>query len=106
VENALGFGQKEQTEEKSAMGNSFYRKEGLDFLCFQRPGTQYGKFADLSSAGHQTRSQFYQTGSSFSESMSKQVKGERRVKPVELIYGNKMKPLLAAMWYDRAKKIN
>ena len=28
------------------------------------------------------------------------------MKPVELIYGNKMKPLLAAMWYDRAKKIN
>ncbi len=34
---------REPTEAQKQMDQSFYRKEGLDFLYFQRPGTAYGK---------------------------------------------------------------
>ena len=35
----------EETKHDPAMAQSFYRKEGLDFLSFQRPGTAYGSEA-------------------------------------------------------------
>lgn len=48
------------------MGQSFYRKEDLDFLYFQRPGTAYNNPAAFgkdskadSMMGTATRSQFF-----------------------------------------------
>ena len=44
VEKALGYSQEEskdsgRDQENPGMQNSFYRREGLDYLSFQRPGT-------------------------------------------------------------------
>ena len=45
------------------MEQSFYRKQGLDFLSFQRPGTAYGSAAFQAAGnipmGTQTRSGFF-----------------------------------------------
>ena len=45
------------------MEQSFYRKQGLDFLSFQRPGTAYGSAAFQAASnipmGTQTRSGFF-----------------------------------------------
>jgi hypothetical protein len=45
------------------VGNSsFYKREGLDYLCFQRPGTMYGSFMDKMPVGTDTKQGFYETG--------------------------------------------
>jgi hypothetical protein len=79
------------------MGQSFYRKEGLDYLYFARPGTAYGSFAQDSKAaqmmGTQTRSQFFkQSGSGFA-------------KPIEMIKSKSLSSdLLQQLWFERAEK--
>ena len=80
------------------MGSSFYKKEGLDFLSFQRQGTMYGSFIDKVAGGTQTKSGFYDTKTALDKG--------KKIKPLEMIYGQKVKPLLAQMWFDRAQKIN
>lgn len=61
------------------MNQSFYRKEGLDYLYFQRPGTAYER--DLNQSvmmGSSTRSNFFDpTGS------------EKKLKPLELVQKSK-----------------
>ena len=56
----------ENKEDAQKMSSSFYKKEGLDFLYFARPGTAYNNpaaFGQTSKAmgmmGTQTRSQFF-----------------------------------------------
>ena len=41
------------------MGQSFYRKQGIDFLNFQRPGTAYGSAAFQQAAMSSTAASFY-----------------------------------------------
>lgn len=36
----------ENSERNQVMSQSFYKKEGLDYLYFARPGTSYGRFGD------------------------------------------------------------
>jgi hypothetical protein len=43
------------------MTSSFYQKEGLDFLYFNRPGTAYGNFG-MTKMGTQTRAAFFMGG--------------------------------------------
>ena len=77
VERALGIQPEERAEEEKRdpqMDSSFYRKEGLDFLYFQRPGTAYGSEAFMKGAGMGTA-----TRSGFFDSRSKVIK------PVEVI---------------------
>lgn len=62
------------------MSESFYRKEGLDFLYFARPGTAYGNpeaFGKTSQGmmGTATRSQFFAGAGS----------GVNSLKPIEMI---------------------
>jgi hypothetical protein len=54
----------ENSEEQQKMGESFYQKEGLDFLYFNRPGTAYGSFGatQQNMMGTQTRAQFFMGG--------------------------------------------
>lgn len=80
------------------MGSSFYKKEGLDFLSFQRQGTMYGSFIDKMAGGTSTKAGFYDTKTSLDKG--------KKIKPLELINGAKVKPLLAQMWFERAQKIN
>jgi hypothetical protein len=50
VENFFGVAKEEEkkydenSEQNQVMSQSFYQKEGLDFLYFNRPGTAYGSF--------------------------------------------------------------
>lgn len=78
--------------EESKMEQSFYRKEGLDFLYFQRPGTAYGKQA-FNAAGTATRSGFFDA--------SQQLKV---TKPVEML-ASKKPSLVQQLWFERANKI-
>ena len=61
VEEAIGL--QPEKEETQQMDQSFYRKQGLDFLSFQRPGTAYGSAAFQAASnvgmGTQTRSGFF-----------------------------------------------
>lgn len=57
------------------MNQSFYTKQGIDFLYFARPGTAYGPGA----------SNFTSTTSGFYDAQTKQVK------PVELIKSKSQK---------------
>lgn len=84
VAQALG-----QEESKEPMQQSFYRKEGLDYLYFQRPGTAYGKDA-FAAMGTATRSGFASEG--------------KCVKPLELIT-SKNTSLVQQLWFARAQKI-
>jgi hypothetical protein len=54
----------ENKEDNQKMSDSFYSKEGLDFLYFNRPGTAYGSFGATQEKmmGTQTRSQFFMNG--------------------------------------------
>ena len=63
------------------MGQSFYQKEGLDFLYFNRPGTAYGDpnafgGTKMSAMGATTRAQFFRGGEA-GNSVS--------LKPIELL---------------------
>jgi hypothetical protein len=84
------------------MSKSFYQKEGLDFLYFQRPGTAYnnpaafGKDSEnkvMSMMGTATRSQFF-SGSSGA------------MKPIELIKSrqHKQSSVLQTLWQERANR--
>lgn len=46
------------------MEQSFYRKQGIDFLNFQRPGTAYGSQAFMQAAANSTATSFYSKGGS------------------------------------------
>lgn len=61
------------------MNQSFYSKEGLDYLYFARPGTAYGSFNQTNSAfGTSTRSGFLE-------------KGTKVIKPIEMIKAKNVK---------------
>jgi len=52
--------EEEKKEDPTAtMGQSFYRKQGIDFLNFQRPGTAYGAAAFQQAAANSTSTSFY-----------------------------------------------
>lgn len=86
-------GPEEESKADPAMGQSFYRKEGLDFLSFQRPGTAYGQDAFMNmTMGTATRSGFFQD------------KQQKIVKPIESM-SSKNKTLLHKLWFSRAQKI-
>ena len=76
------------------MNQSFYTKQGIDFLYFARPGTAYGP-------GAFQQQNFTQTTSGFYDAQTKQVK------PVELIKSKSQKPnaLLTQLWFERAEKV-
>lgn len=85
------------------MSRSFYTKEGLDFLYFQRPGTAYnnpaafGKTSEnkiMSMMGTSTRSQFFSGGASSA------------IKPIEMIKSRTQKQgsLLQTLWQERANR--
>ena len=78
------------------MTQSFYKKEGLDFLYFNRPGTAYNDpnaFAKPDMMGTATRSQFYQGGA------------KQSVKPIEMIKSKTSgNTLLQQLWSERANK--
>jgi hypothetical protein len=76
------------------MSQSFYRKEGLDYLYFARPGTSYGRPGDQSeSMGMTTRSQFFGASGTL-------------IKPIEMIQSRSMKQhsIITHLWFERAKK--
>ena len=58
----------------------------------------YGSFVDKVAGGTQTKSGFYDTKTSLNK--------VKKIKPIEMINSSKMKPLLAALWFERAEKIN
>ena len=79
------------------MEQSFYRKQGLDFLAFQRPGTAYGAAAfqaagNAAAMGTQTRSGFFDAKTN-------------TVKPFEMMESRKAKSILSQLWFTRAEKI-
>ena len=64
VAEALGHSAETDEESKDpAMDQSFYRKQGIDFLSFQRPGTAYGSAAFQQAALSSTSTSFYNKGS-------------------------------------------
>ena len=82
------------------MGQSFYQKEGLDFLYFNRPGTAYGDpnafgGTKMSAMGPNTRAQFFRPGGDSSNSVS--------LKPIELLKSKTAgTSLLQQLWFERA----
>lgn len=80
------------SEETKQMDKSFYRKEGLDYLYFQRPGTAYERdISQNSQMGNTTRMNFFDpTGKS--------------TKPFEML-GSKNKSLVFQIWFARAEKV-
>jgi hypothetical protein len=76
------------------MNQSFYTKQGIDFLYFARPGTAYGTGAFQQS--------MTQTTSGFYDSTTKQIK------PVEMIKSKNQKQpnaLITQLWFERAEKV-
>lgn len=74
------------------MSQSFYKKEGLDYLYFARPGTAYGSFGQDSKVaqmmGTSTRSAFFKAN-----------------KPIELLKSKSFSSnLLQQLWFERAEK--
>lgn len=59
----------------STMEQSFYRKQGIDFLNFQRPGTAYGSAAFSQAAMSSTATSFY------SNNPANKAAGTARAKP-------------------------
>ena len=97
VQAALGNSNdqdEEQKEERKApnevdtMQQSFYRKQGIDFLNFQRPGTAYGSVAFQQAAANSTSTSFYSKNPT-----APAKKSEIKVKS------------LNQLWIDRADKI-
>ncbi|CDW80534.1 UNKNOWN [Stylonychia lemnae] len=89
--------EKKQINEQSQMNQSYYSKQGLDFLYFARPGTAYGAqaFQNASLGMTQTMSGFYDGKS-------------QTVKPIEMIKSksqNNQSRLVTQMWFERAQKI-
>lgn len=83
------------TENK--MDQSFYRKEGIDYLYFQRPGTAYGNMFNSTNStammGTQTRSGFFDAST-------------KVIKPLEMIsQKNKGGNLVQQLWFKRAQNI-
>ncbi len=79
------------------MNQSFYTKQGLDFLYFSRPGTAYGSQAfqqamGKTAFGTATMSGFY--GSD-----------QKTIKPVEMIKTKTQSSLVTQLWFERAKKV-
>lgn len=71
------------------MDQSFYTKQGLDFLYFARPGTAYGPGQSF---GKTTSQGFFQ--------------GDKKtVKPVEMIRSKNQSSLLQRLWFERAQKV-
>ena len=84
---------KNTEESKNQMDQSFYRKQGLDFLSFQRPGTAYGSTAFQNAAvGTTTKSGFFDAKT-------------KEVKPFEMMEQRKAKSVLSQLWFTRAEKI-
>ena len=75
------------------MNQSFYTKQGIDYLYFARPGTAYGPQA-FNQMGESTMTGFYDQNT-------------KTIKPVELIKqrNTKNKSLLTQLWFERAEKI-
>ena len=80
-------GQGDQAANLNPMNQSFYSKQGLDFLYFARPGTAYGTGAFMT----QTASGFYDQGT-------------KQVKPIELIK-SKNTSFANQLWFQRAEKV-
>ena len=82
------------------MNQSFYTKEGLDYLYFARPGTAYG-------------SQAFGAGSSLGGTIGMDTKqgffekGTKKLKPIEMIKPQTLKqaPLITQLWFERAEKV-
>lgn len=57
VRDLMKKSQFEEEKDEKSFQQSFYRKEGLDYLYFQRPGTAYGSesFAKEAGMGDSTR---------------------------------------------------
>ena len=88
VEEALGNNRDEEEKQEeeeskdasfssrnSTMEQSFYRKQGIDFLNFQRPGTAYGSAAFQQAAMSSTATSFY------SSNPANKAAGTARAKP-------------------------
>lgn len=71
------------------MDQSFYSKQGLDFLYFARPGTAYGPGQSF---GKTTAQGFFQAD-------------KKTVKPVEMIRSKNQSSLLQQLWFERAQKV-
>ena len=69
--------------------NSFYSKEGLDYLYFQRPGTAYAGDSSKQQMGTNTKTNFFDPS---------------KPKPIELVQ-SKNKSLVFQIWFARAEKI-
>ena len=81
------------------MAQSFYRKQGIDFLNFQRPGTAYGSAAFQQAAMNLSSTSFYSKGSSM-------VPAATPVKTQSITSANAIKKSsLSSLWITRAEKI-
>ena len=69
--------------------NSYYSKEGLDYLYFQRPGTAYAGDSSKQQMGTNTKTNFFDPS---------------KPKPIELVQ-SKNKSLVFQIWFARAEKI-
>ena len=97
VNQALGKTDDQEEEKKEESKNadnmqetqqSFYRKQGIDFLNFQRPGTAYDSSAFKQAAANSTSTSFYAKSSIIPAK-----KAEIKSKPMN------------QLWIDRADKI-
>ena len=92
--------EEEKTDEKDPMEQSFYRKQGIDFLNFQRPGTAYGKAAFAKAAANTSSTSFYST------SKPAQLKPIKPKDSTAMMAATSLKPSsLSALWMTRAENI-
>ena len=80
------------------MQQSFYRKQGIDFLNFQRPGTAYGAAAFQQAAMNLSSTSFYSKGSS---KIPASVPVKVPSSSVNAIKNSSM----SSLWITRAEKI-
>ena len=90
-----------------SMDQSFYRKQGIDFLNFQRPGTAYGSAAFAQAAMNSTSSSFYSKGATQKPAMpsaaaaSSSTSAESSRKTGQAVKNQS----LSQLWITRAEKI-